>query len=93
MRKSLIAKVVTGALVSVLVSACTTENNASSVNSADDKPNKASEIWPALNIEVKSDPAVESKVSDILFCWDLPMSSFGLPMNTLLLRKVQKQHL
>ena len=66
MRKSLIAKVVTGALVSVLVSACTTENNASSVNSADDKPNKASEIWPALNIEVKSDPAVESKVSDIL---------------------------
>lgn len=66
MRKSLIAKVVTGALVSVLVSACTTENNASSVNSADDKPNKASEIWPALNIEVKADPAVESKVSDIL---------------------------
>ncbi|MBJ2129204.1 exo 1,3/1,4-beta-D-glucan glucohydrolase [Alteromonas sp. IB21] len=66
MRKSLIAKVVTGALVSVLVSACTTENNASLVNSADDKPNKASEIWPALNIEVKSDPAVESKVSDIL---------------------------
>lgn len=66
MRKSLIAKVVTGALVSVLVSACTTENNASSVNSADDKPNRASEIWPALNIEVKADPAVESKVSDIL---------------------------
>lgn len=66
MRKSLIAKVVTGALVSVLVSACTTENNASSVNSADDKPNKASEIWPVLNIEVKADPAVESKVSDIL---------------------------
>ena len=66
MRKSLIANVVTGALVSVLVSACTTENNASSVNSANDKPNKASEIWPALNIEVKADPAVESKVSDIL---------------------------
>ncbi|PRO67590.1 glycoside hydrolase family 3 protein [Alteromonas gracilis] len=66
MRKSLIAKVVTGALVSVLVSACTTENNASSVNSADDKPNKASEIWPVLNIEVTADPAVESKVSDIL---------------------------
>ena len=66
MRKSLIAKVVTGALVSVLVSACTTENNASSVNSADDKSNKASEIWPVLNIEVKADPAVESKVSDIL---------------------------
>tara|TARA_Y100000588_G_scaffold114934_2_gene126071 strand:- start:13927 stop:16479 length:2553 start_codon:yes stop_codon:yes gene_type:complete len=66
MRKSLIAKVVTGALVGVLVSACATDEDASSVNSALKKTNKASEIWPKLDIEVKSDSAVEKKVSDIL---------------------------
>ncbi len=66
MRKSLIAKVVTGALVGVLVSACATDEDASSVNSALEKTNKASEIWPKLDIEVKSDSAVEKKVSDIL---------------------------
>jgi len=66
MRKSLIAKVVTGALVGVLVSACATDEDASSVNSALEKTNKASEIWPKLDIEVKPDSAVEKKVSDIL---------------------------
>ena len=60
MRKSLIAKVVAGALVSVLVSACASDEDASSVNSAVEKTNKASEIWPKLDIEVKTDPAVET---------------------------------
>ncbi|WP_370136883.1 glycoside hydrolase family 3 protein, partial [Alteromonas sp.] len=66
MRKSIIAKVVTGALVGVLVSACSAEKDAASVESVEPTPSKASAVWPKLDIEVKSNPAVETKVEEIL---------------------------
>ena len=53
MRKSLIAKVVTSTLVGVLISACSAEKTAPSVNNIESKPSKASAVWPKLNIEVK----------------------------------------
>ena len=40
MRKSIIAKVVTGALVGVLVSACSAEKNTASVDDVEPQPNK-----------------------------------------------------
>ena len=66
MRKSLIAKVVTSTLVGVLISACSAEKTAPSVNNIESKPSKASAVWPKLNIEVKRDTAVEQKVEEIL---------------------------
>ena len=66
MRKSLIAKVVTSTLVGVLISACSAEKTAPSVNNIESKPSKASAVWPKLNIEVKRDTAVEQMVEEIL---------------------------
>ena len=66
MRKSIIAKVVTGALVGVLVSACSAEKNTSSVDDVEPQPNKAGEVWPKLDIEVKTNATVETKVEEIL---------------------------
>ncbi|MEC8489118.1 MAG: glycoside hydrolase family 3 N-terminal domain-containing protein, partial [Pseudomonadota bacterium] len=66
MRKSIIAKVVTGALVGVLVSACSAEKNTSSVDDVEPQRNKAGEVWPKLDIEVKTNATVETKVEEIL---------------------------
>ncbi len=68
MRKLTIAKVVASALIGVLVSACSTPEKAPSTNNAtsDDTHNNAAQIWPKLDIEVKADPAVEQRVSDIM---------------------------
>ncbi|GEA08311.1 glucan 1,4-beta-glucosidase [Alteromonas sp. KUL42] len=76
MRKKYIAKVVAGALVGVMSSTMITgcnspnsslEQRASSSDVANENDmNKAAKIWPKLDIEVKADPAVEAKVSDIM---------------------------
>lgn len=76
MRKKYIAKVVAGALVGVMSSTMITgcnspnsslEQHASSSDVANENDmNKAAKIWPKLDIEVKADPAVEAKVSDIM---------------------------
>lgn len=74
--KKYIAKVVAGALVGVMSSTMITgcnspnsslEQRASSSDVANENDmNKAAKIWPKLDIEVKADPAVEAKVSDIM---------------------------
>ncbi len=76
MRKKYIAKVVAGALVGVMSSTMITgcnspnsslEQHAPSGDVANENDmNKAAKIWPKLDIEVKADPAVEAKVSDIM---------------------------
>lgn len=76
MRKKYIAKVVAGALVGVMSSTMITgcnspnsslEQHTSSSDVANENDmNKAAKIWPKLDIEVKADPAVEAKVSDIM---------------------------
>ena len=76
MRKKYIAKVVAGALVGVMsstfITGCNSPNSSleqhtsSSEVANENDMNKAAKIWPKLDIEVKADPAVEAKVSDIM---------------------------
>lgn len=68
MRKNTISKAVTGALVSVLVGACSAPEK--DVKSEHNNPalpaSESVQIWPKLAIEVKADPEVEDKVEILL---------------------------
>ncbi|BFT31808.1 exo 1,3/1,4-beta-D-glucan glucohydrolase [Alteromonas sp. D210916BOD_24] len=68
MRKHTIAKVVTGAFVSALLSACSVpEKEAQNEqNQSAATENNAALVWPKLEIEVTATPEVEDKVENLL---------------------------
>lgn len=55
-------KILASLISAVVLGGCTTATE----DNATDTVNKANEVWPELSIEVKADPNVEKKVSDLM---------------------------
>lgn len=55
-------KILASLISAVVLGGCTTATE----DKATDTVNKANEVWPELSIEVKADPNVEKKVSDLM---------------------------